>query len=138
MREEHRRMFKYFRIKYRINSKSFNSISEKYYNKDDLFSVQISCYSDKEDIMFDYYLTLPKPMLTTTLIKTLARYPEKLKILKPSKVPYYHCMMLKYEMYEIWNVWCIFYIFIHVRICIFVIFASVSCFTFSNKSNWEL
>ena len=105
MREEHRQMFQYFRIKYKINNKSFKSISEKtllkYYNKDDLFSVQISCYSDKEDIIFDYHLTLPKSLLTTTLIKTLARYPEKLKILKPSKVPYYHCMMLKYEMYEI-------------------------------------
>ena len=68
-------------------------------NKDDLFNIIFECYANKEDMRFDYYLTQPKSMFTTTLIKNLARYPEKLKILEPKKAHYYQCLLLKYGMY---------------------------------------
>ena len=38
---------------------------------------------------FNYYISQPKSMLETMLIKNLDKYPEKLKILEYSKAPYY-------------------------------------------------
>ena len=45
---------------------------------------------------FNYYISQPKSMLETSLIKKLDKYPEKLKILEYSKAPYYEYLILKY------------------------------------------
>ena len=45
---------------------------------------------------FNYYISQPKSMLETMLIKNLDKYPEKLKILEHSKAPYYEYLILKY------------------------------------------
>ena len=44
---------------------------------------------------FNYYISQPKPMLETLTIKTLDKYPEKLKRLEYSKAPYYEYLILK-------------------------------------------
>ena len=45
---------------------------------------------------FNYYISQPKSMLETSLIKKLDKFPENLKILKYSKAPYYEYLILKY------------------------------------------
>ena len=45
---------------------------------------------------FNFYISQPKSMLETMLIKNLDKYPEKLKILEYSKAPYYEYLILKY------------------------------------------
>ena len=45
---------------------------------------------------FNYYLSQPKAMLETMLIKNLDEYPEKLKIFEYSKAPDYEYLILKY------------------------------------------
>ena len=44
-------------------------------------------YSNRKDMTFNYYISQPKPMLETLLIKDLDKYPEKLKKLEYSKAP---------------------------------------------------
>ena len=45
---------------------------------------------------FNYYISKPKPMLETLLIKNRDKYPEKLKILEYSTAPYYEFLIPKY------------------------------------------
>ena len=45
---------------------------------------------------FNYYISQPKSILETMLIKNLDECPEKLKILEYSKAPYYEYLILKY------------------------------------------
>ena len=68
----------------------------KYYDKDAVINVEFNFYSNKEDMSFNYYLSQPKSILETMLIKNLDKYPEKLKILDYSKAPYYEYLILKY------------------------------------------
>ena len=68
----------------------------KYYDKDEMINVEFSFHSNREDMSFNYYLSQPKPMLETMLIKNLDKYPEKLKILEYSKAPYYGYLIIKY------------------------------------------
>ena len=59
-------------------------------------NVEFNFHSNIEDKSFNYYLSQPKSMLETMLIKNLDKYPEKLKILESSKAPYYQYLILKY------------------------------------------
>ena len=68
----------------------------KYYDKDEMINVEFNFHSNREDMTFNYYISQPKPMLETLLIKNLDEYPEKLKILEYSKAPYYEYLKLKY------------------------------------------
>ena len=68
----------------------------KYYDKDETISVEFNFHSNREDMSFNYYISQPKSMLETMLIKNLDKYPEKLKILEYSKAPYYEYLILKY------------------------------------------
>ena len=61
-----------------------------------MINVEFNFYSNREDMSFNFYLPQPKSILETTSIKNLDRYPEKLKILEYSKVPYYEYLLLKY------------------------------------------
>ena len=56
----------------------------KYYNKDVMINVEFNFYSNREDMSFNHYISQPKPILETLLIKNLDKYPEKLKILEYS------------------------------------------------------
>ena len=67
----------------------------KYYDKDAMINVEFNFRSNREDMSFNYYLSQPKSMLETSLIKKLDKYPEKLKILEYSKAPYYEYPILK-------------------------------------------
>ena len=68
----------------------------KYYDKDEMINIEFNFYSNREKMSFNYYISQPKSMLETMLIKNLAKYPEKLKILEYSKAPYYEYLILKY------------------------------------------
>ena len=68
----------------------------EYYDKDDVINVEFNFLSNREDMSFNYYISQPKAMLETLLIKNLDKYPEKLKILEYSKAPYYEYLILKY------------------------------------------
>ena len=61
-----------------------------------MINVEFNFHSNREDMSFNYYLSQPKSMLETSLIKKLDKYPEKLKILEYSKAPYYEYLILKY------------------------------------------
>ena len=45
---------------------------------------------------FNHYISQPKSMLETFLIKNLDKSPEKLKSLEYNQVPYYEYLVLKY------------------------------------------
>ena len=60
-----------------------------------MINVEFNFHSNREDMSFNYYLSQPKSMLETMLIKNLDKYPEKLKILEYSKAPYYEYLILK-------------------------------------------
>ena len=45
---------------------------------------------------FNYYISKPKPMLETLMIKNLDKDPEKLKSIDYSKAPYFEYLILKY------------------------------------------
>ena len=68
----------------------------KCYDKDDMINVEFNFYSNREDMSFNYYISQPKSMLETLIIKNLDKYPEKLKILEYSKALYYEYLILKY------------------------------------------
>ena len=57
-------------------------VSLKYYDKNDMINVEFNFHSNRGDMTFNYYLSQPKAMLETLLIKNLDKYPEKLKILE--------------------------------------------------------
>ena len=48
----------------------------KYYNKDEMINVEFNFHSNREDMTFNYYISQPKPMLETLLIKNLDKYLE--------------------------------------------------------------
>ena len=60
-----------------------------------MINVEFNFHSNREDMSFNYYISLPKSMLETMLIKNLNKHPEKLKILEYNKAPYYECLILK-------------------------------------------
>ena len=100
--DEYTQMFHSFEMVYQFGDikKSFkyenrNSLS-KYYNRNDLINITFNFYSNVIDMSFNYYIKMPKSMLETTLIKTLDRYPEKLKIFEHNWMPYYNYLTLKY------------------------------------------
>ena len=101
--KEHKRKFRWFYIVCKINNKKIigypKRVLLKYYDKDDMIDIEFNFYSNREDITFNYHMCQPKPMLETTIIKNLDKYPEKLKILDSSKTPYYKYLLLKYYGY---------------------------------------
>ena len=52
---------------------------------------------------FKNYISQPKPMLETLMIKNLNKYPEKLKIVEYSKAPYYEYLILKHYGFAVIN-----------------------------------
>ena len=68
----------------------------KYYDKDVMINVENNFYSNRKDMSFNHYISQPKPVLETLMIKNLDKYPEKLKILEYSKAPCYEYLILKY------------------------------------------
>ena len=98
--EEHRRKFHSFYIVCKINNKKIIGFPKrvllKNYDKDDVVNIEFNFHSNLEDMSFCYYISQPKSMLETLLIKNLDKDPEKLKILKYSKAPYYEYLILKY------------------------------------------
>ena len=58
-------------------------------------NVEFNFCSNREDLSFNYYISQPKPMLESIMIKNLDKYPEKLKILEYSEAPYYEYLILK-------------------------------------------
>ena len=95
---EHKRKFHSFLIVCKINDKKImgfpKSVLLKYYDKDEMINVEFNFHSKRNDMSFNYYISQPKSMLDTMLIKNLD--PEKLKILEYSKAPYYEYLILKY------------------------------------------
>ena len=61
----------------------------KHYAKDEMVNVEFNFLSNRDDMSFNYYLSQPKSILETMLIKNLDKNPEKLKTLEYSKAPYY-------------------------------------------------
>ena len=98
--EEHKRKFHSFLIVCKINDKKImgfpKSVLLKYYNKDEMINVEFNFHSNRNDMSFIYYISQPKSMLETMLIKILDKYPEKLKILEYSTAPYYEYLIIKY------------------------------------------
>ena len=68
----------------------------KYYDKDVMINVEFNFYSKRKYLSFNHYISQPKPMLETLLIKNLDKNPEKIKILEYSKAPYYEYLVLEY------------------------------------------
>ena len=64
-------------------------------------NVEFNLYSNIEDSTFNYYLSLPKPMLEKLLIKHFDKYPEKLKVLADNKTPYCRMLKLKHQLYDL-------------------------------------
>ena len=97
---EHKRKFHSFLIVCKINDKKIMGFPKrvllKYYDKEDVINVEFNFHSNRNDMSFNFYISQPKPMLETMLIKNLDKHPEKLKILEYSKAPYYEYLILKY------------------------------------------
>ena len=89
--EEHKRKFHSFYIVCKINNKKIigypKRILLKNYDTDEVINVEFKFYSNREDMSFNYYISQPKSMLETMLVKNLDKYPEKSKILEYSKAP---------------------------------------------------
>ena len=68
-----------------------------------MINVEFNFYSNRKDMSFNHYLSKPKPMLETLLVKNLEKYPEKLKILEYSKASYYEFLILKYYGFAVIN-----------------------------------
>ena len=98
--EEHKGKFHSFLIVCKINNKKIMGFPKrvllKNYDKDDVVNIEFNFYSNREDMSFNSYISQPKSMLETMLIKNLDKHPEKLKILEYSKAPYYEYLILKY------------------------------------------
>ena len=98
--EGHKRKFHSFLIVCKINNIKIIGFPKhvllKNYDKDDAVNIEFNFHSNVEDMSFNYYLSQPKSMLETMLIKNLDKYPQKLKILEYSKAPYYEYLILKY------------------------------------------
>ena len=104
---KHKRKFHSFLIVCKNNYKKIVGYPKrdllKYYDKDDMINVEFNFYSNREDTSFNYYIPQPKSVLETLLINNLDKYPEKLKILEYSKVPYYEYILLKYYGFGVIN-----------------------------------
>ena len=61
-----------------------------------MINVDFNFYSNREDMSFNYYISQPKPLMETLMIKNLDIYRERLKVLEYSKAPYYEYLILKY------------------------------------------
>ena len=105
--EKHKHKFHSFYVVCKINNKKIigypKRVLLKYYNKKELINVEFNFYSNREDMAFNCYMFQPKPMLETMINKNLDKYPEKLKVLDYSKVPYYEYLILKYYGFAILN-----------------------------------
>ena len=103
--EKHKRKFKYFFIICKINNRKYKGCPKhvllKYYDKDAMVNVEFNLYSNIENLTFNYYLSLPKPMLENLLIKHFDKYPEKLKVLADNKAPYCRMLKLKHQLYDL-------------------------------------
>ena len=97
---KHRRKFHSFLIVCKIiNKKIFGfpkRVLLKKYDNDVLINVEFNFYSNRNDMSFNHYMSQPKSILETLLVKNLDKHPEKLKILEYSKAPYYEFLILKY------------------------------------------
>ena len=97
---KHKRKFPSFSIVCKNNKKKIMGYPKrvllKNYDKDEMINVEFNFLSNREDMPFNYYISQPKPMLETLLIKNFDKYPEKLKILEYSKAAYYEYLILKY------------------------------------------
>ena len=91
--KRHRRKFHSFYIVSKTNNKKIigypKRILLKYYDKNELINVEFNLYSNRDDMTFNHYISQPKPMIESIMIKVLDKYPEKLEILEYSGVPYY-------------------------------------------------
>ena len=89
--DKHKRKFHSFLNVCKINNKKIMGYPKRvlleYYDKDEMINVEFNFHSNREDMSFNYYISQPKSMLETMLIKNLDKYPEKLKILEYSKAP---------------------------------------------------
>ena len=98
--KKHRRKFHSFLILCKINNKKTIGFPKrvllKNYDKDEMINVEFNFPSNRGDMTFNYYLSQPKSMLETSLIKKFDKYPEKFKTLEYSKAPYYEYLKLKY------------------------------------------
>ena len=83
--KKHKLKFHSFLIVCKINNKKIMGFPQrvllKYYDKDEMINVEFNFHSNREDTSFNHYISQPKPMLETLLIKNLDKYPEILKIL---------------------------------------------------------
>ena len=105
--EKHKRKFHSFYIVCKIDRKKIIGFPKrvllKYYNKKEFINVEFNFYSNREDMSFNHYISQPKSMLETMIIKNLDRYPQKLKMLDHSKAPYYDYLILKYYGFAMMN-----------------------------------
>ena len=96
--EEHKRKFHSFYIVCKINNKKIigfpKRVSLRNYDKDGVVNIEFNFHSNIEDMSFNYFISQPKSMLETMLVKNVDKYPEKLKILEYSKAPYYEYLIL--------------------------------------------
>ena len=61
-----------------------------------MINVEFNFYLKGKDTSFIHYISEPKPVLETLLIKNLDKYPENLKILEYSKASYYEYLIPEY------------------------------------------
>ena len=98
--KKHKRNFHSFLIVCKIDNKKIMGFPKRvllrYYDKDEMINVEFNFYSNGKDLSFNHYISQPKPMLETLLTKNFDKYPEKLKTLEYSELPYYEYLILKY------------------------------------------
>ena len=75
--EKHRRKFDSFYIVSRINNKKIIGYPKrlllKYYDKNELINGEFNLYSNRKDMSFNHFISQPKPMIETMMIKVLDR-----------------------------------------------------------------
>ena len=105
--EKHQKKIHSFYIVSKINNKKIISYPKRillqYYDKNRLINAEFNLHSNRDDMTFNHYMSLPKPMIETTMIKFLDKYPQKLKILEYNGVPYYEYLILKYYGFGVIN-----------------------------------
>ena len=79
--KKHKRKFHSFLIVCKIINKKIigypKRILLKNYDKDEMINVEFNFYLNREDMSFNHYISQPKPMLETLMIKNLDKNPEK-------------------------------------------------------------
>ena len=97
--EKHRRKFHSFYIVSGVNNKKIivypKRILLKYCDKNELINFEFNLYSNRDDMAFNLYISQPKLMIETLMIKNLDKYPQKLKLLEYIGAPYYEYLILK-------------------------------------------